>query len=361
LNGITVERLRAVIPTLDLPSFVYDPAIVTANVRSVRDAFPGYHYPVKCNAHPALMRAAVAAGAELDLCSDGDLDAAEEISALTPRSSYTGAGLTPKLFARIAAARCRANLDSLHEVALWARLFPGRAFGVRLQTGYDVKFGLTPPEVEKARAMAGNLVGIHVHDSHRGRTADQAMAVLAAALQTLDATLIRDLEYVSLGGGWPHAYEGETEWNVREVAAAFDARPMRELQERGFHGQVLIEPGEFIVARAGAWIARVATVKTDRDSGPLVILDTPTPIPCADYAYPMTLMRGMEVVGYGDVMCTIHGSTNSGRDRIRRGVLLPDPLPGDVVTIHDTGAYVQALISRFNERRPPSTYVLPPA
>jgi diaminopimelate decarboxylase len=371
LRRISVERLRDLIPTLKLPCFVYDPAVVTANVLELRAAFPAYHYPVKSNAHPELVRAALAAGAMLDLCSDGDINVAEEVAALA-RSSYTGAGLTPEILGRIAGIGCRVNLDSVHEVALWARLAPGRPCGVRLQiprsvSGYDVKFGLTPQEVEEALTIVGRINGIHVHDGHRGRTPDEAAAVFAAALESLDEVLIRELDYVSLGGGWPHAYEGESPWSVTDIAAAIDANPLGALRRKGFRGKTLVEPGEFIVASAGVWLAQVATVKVDRQRPGqlLVILDTPTPMPCADFAYPTISLRRSdgsdhyELPGGRTLPCTVYGSTNSGRDRIRSGVLLPDPSPGDVVVIRDTGAYVQSLISGFNERRPPFTYVMP--
>jgi diaminopimelate decarboxylase len=373
LRQVGIERLCALFPTLKLPCFVYDPAVVTANVRELCAAFPAYHYPVKCNAHPALVQAAVAAGATLDLCSDGDIDVAEDVAALTAQSSYTGAGLTPELLGRVAAAGCRINLDSIHEIGLWARLAPGRPCGVRLQiprsaSGYDVKFGLSSTEVDKARAMVGRITGIHVHDSHRGRTPEEAASVLAVALEPLDEIVIGDLEYVSLGGGWPHAYEGEPPWCVSDVAAAIAAKPLTELHRKGFRGEILVEPGEFVVAPAGVWLALVATVKDDRarSGQQIVILDTPTPIPCANFVYPMTLARrrsgsgDYELLGGRTIPCSVYGSTNSGRDCIRQSVLLADPSPGDVMVIREAGAYVQSLISGFNERRAPSTYVLSP-
>ncbi len=371
MKKLDVERLCALVPSLELPCFVYDPTVVTANVVELCAAFPAYHYPVKSNAHPELVRAAFAAGAMLDLCSDGDIDVAEEVAALT-RSSYTGAGLTPELLGRIVRIGCCVNLDSMHEVKLWARFAPGRPCGVRLQiprsaSGYDVKFGLTPAEIEEALTITGRISGIHVHDGHRGRTPEEAAEVFAAALEPLSEVLIRDLDYVSLGGGWPHAYEGESPWSVTDIAAAIDVNPLDALRRKGFRGEMLVEPGEFIVAPAGVWLARVATIKVDRPrpGQMLIILDTPTPMPCADFAYPTTLLRRSdgsdhyELPGGRTLPCTVYGSTNSGRDRIRSSVLLPDPSPGDVVVIRDTGAYVQSLISGFNERRPPSTYVMP--
>lgn len=360
---LELERLLPHVWGLELPCFVYDPELVAANVAAVRRAFSLYHYPLKCNPHPELVRAAVATGAELDLCSMGDLDIAGDIHALSPRTSYTGVGVNDDMLARLSVAGCRVNLNSLHEVAAWARLSGSRECGVRVeipggQGSYGSKFGLSAAEIERAREFC-RIAGLHVHDNHRGRTPAEAASALAAAILTVPRSLLGDLRYVSLGGGWAHAYEGETPWDLGVLAASVDEQVVAALQRDGFAGELLVEPGEFVVAAAGVWLARVVSAKragTER----IVVLDTPTPVPCAEFAYPVRLLRdGGVVTGQADVPCVIHGSSNSGRDRIRRCGLPTEPRPGDVVAVCDTGAYVRSLISPFNERRIPAQYALP--
>jgi diaminopimelate decarboxylase len=369
------ERLAALAAGLELPCFVYDPVIVAENIQAVRATFPGYHYPVKCNPHPEVVRTAMAAGAALDLCSEGDIAVASVLKGLDAGTSYTGAGLTPELMRRVAAAGCRVNLNSLDEVGLWTKEAPRRVCGIRLEVreaadSYGAKFGLGPSEVARAREMltrsGAALNGVHVHDGHRGRTPEQAARVLADALGPLEAIVVRDLDYVSLGGGWPHAYEGEQAWQLGEVAREIAAQVEAPLRGKGFRGRLLVEPGEFVTASAGAWIAAVASVKRSAADSRIVILDTPTPVPCADFPYPLQLLRregGARdyslVRETATVRCAVHGSTNTGRDRIRAEVLLPEPFPGDAVVIGDAGAYVHSLISPFNERRPPVQVLLP--
>lgn len=348
---------------LDLPCFVYDPAVVAANVVRVRRAFPLYHYPLKCNPHPELVRAAVDAGAELDLCSIGDLDIAVALDALSPRTSYTGAGVSDEMLARLSTSGCRVNLNSLHEVSAWARLSGSRACGVRVELPagertYGSKFGMSGAEIERARELCP-IAGLHVHDSHRGRTPAEAAGALAAALRTVPRSLLAGLQYISLGGGWAHAYEGEAPWDLSVLAASVDEHVVAALRRDGFDGELLVEPGEFVVAAAGVWLACVVSAKR-AGAERIVILDTPTPVPCADFAYPMRLLRdGETVTSQTDVWCTIHGSSNSGRDRIRRCALPAEPQPGDVVAICDAGAYVRSLIAPFNERQIPAQYASP--
>jgi diaminopimelate decarboxylase len=367
---IRLERVAALVPALELPCFVYDASVLAANIANLLAAFPRYHYPVKSNPHPDLLRIAVSAGAQLDLCSDGDLDLADTLG-LSAHASFTGVGLTRERMARVAASRCRVNLDSLDEVGRWSSLGAGRPCGLRLQVGegangYGAKFGLTPDEVQQAFSIlskgGASIAGIHVHDGHRGRTPEEAARVLASALDCVDGPVARQLDYLSLGGGWPHAYEGERAWSAAEFARAADNIALAGLCRRGFAGEVTVEPGEFIVGPAGVWLARVATVKQRRGEPPtdVVILDTPTPVPCADFRYPMHVLRATTVISDGaTVNCAVYGGTNSSRDLIRANVLLPQLSEGDVIIIADAGAYVHSLISGFNERVPPREYVLP--
>lgn len=357
---LDVDRLPALLERLDLPCFLYDPAVLAANIAAVRAVFPRYHYPVKCNPHPELVRTAIAAGAELDLCSMADLDIAIAAGAPLPRTSYTGVGLTGEMLARLSASGCRVNLNSLDEVAGWARQSSSRACGVRVgltDGAYSLKFGLSPAEIEQARDLV-RIDGLHVHDSHRGRTASEAAGVLGAAIDAIASHVVRDLRYVCLGGGWPHAYENENPWDLTELAVAIDERIVAPMRQRGFSGEVLVEPGELVVAGAGVWLSRVVSVRKT-ESEHVVIVDTPTPVPCGDFSYPIRLLRGDGFVRDGnEVVCTIYGSSNSGRDRIRR-TFVAEPRLGDVLAVCDTGAYVHSLISPFNERRPPALYVLP--
>lgn len=372
---LSSAALAQLVPRLELPCFLYAPSVLAHAIASVREAFSAYYYPIKANAHPKLVRTAITAGAELDLCSDGDLEIAAGVGGLTTRTSYTGAGLTQTLMRRIAASGIAVNLDSLQEVTLWTQVAPARACGMRLRLSatlstYATKFGATVAEIREARDVlrrAGvKLAGIHVHDAHRGRSPSDAASVLAAALDELDPELVRDLDYVALGGGWPFAYEGEVSWRLDDVCRAMKNRPIAVLRAKGFAGEIRVEPGEFVVSPAGVWLASVAVVKERPHCGErVVILDTPTPVPFADIAYPIEILRKMNDTSYSPQRssalepCALYGSTNTGRDRIRRDVGLPHIVAGDIVIVRDVGAYVHALIGHFNERQPPRVYVLP--
>lgn len=370
MEALPLDRVLPLLEHGELPCFIYDTTILVANIKSVRARFPRYHYPVKCNALPAMVHAAIGAGAELDLCSRGDLEIAHRLGALSDATSFTGVGMTTALMRDVAAAGCRVNLNSADEAEAWVELGARRVPGVRIEiaarhSGYGSKFGVRAADVaEVCDVRRGRrIAGLHVHDSHRDRSPAEAARVLASALEAVPSWIIAGLEYVCLGGGWPHAYEGEAPWDIDDVAAAFEVEVEGPLRVRGFSGHVLVEPGEFVAAPAGVWLARIASVKRARASASgecIIILDTPTPVPCAEFRYPMTLVRdGGFMTSDAAVVCSIFGSSNSGRDCIRRNVSLPEPAPGDILAIGDTGAYVRSLISSFNERTVPVAYSLP--
>ena len=140
------------------------------------------------------------------------------------------------------------------------------------------KFGMTEAEVAAALDVAraaGPAVrprGIHLHVGSQLGAIDAWRDAVRRALATL--ALLRgnepDLDTLDLGGGFPVGPLGEPSPRparfAREVPALLDAIPADRRPTR-----LAIEPGRFLVARAGWLVARVLHVR-DRD-GRQVVLD----------------------------------------------------------------------------------------
>ena len=153
------------------------------------------------------------------------------------------------------------------------------------------------------------------------------------------------LEHVDLGGGLGVSYDGTAAPTPDDYAAAV-------LPVVGPTGlTVLLEPGRVIVAQSAVLLARVIDVKQYFDARPFVILDagmTELIRPALYGAYHRIeavkprpgAARAMEVVG---PLC-------ESSDVVGKNRKLPPLEVGDLVAVHDAGAYGSMMASTYNRR-----------
>ncbi len=216
-------------------------------------------------------------------------------------------------------------------------------------------------DVARAAGPAVRPRGIHLHVGSQLGAIDAWRDAVRRALATL--ALLRGnepgLDTLDLGGGFPVGPLGEPSPRparfAREVPALLDAIPADRRPTR-----LAIEPGRFLVARAGWLVARVLHVR-DRD-GRQVILDAGM----TELIRPALYGARHAVVALTSLgapideprppdtdAAAVHGPICESTD-----ALGDHPLPplrrGDLVAIRDAGAYAASLSSAYNGRpRPP--------
>ena len=124
---------------------------------------------------------------------------------------------------------------------------------------------------------------------------------------------------------------------------------------RGFEVRLLLEPGRFLIAQAGALLARVLVVKRN-GSKTFVITD----------AGMNDLIRPALYQAYHEILPVIHdpkaqatvvdivGPVCETGDFFARDREMPEVKEGDLVAILDTGAYGMSLSSNYNSRPRPA-------
>jgi len=393
--------LRAAARRFGTPAYVTDRATVDAAVAGLRAAFPDpwiRQYSVKANDIAAVI-AAVCGGGEIgaNVVSRGEWAAARAAGVPNARISLEGVGKTDAdLRAAVKAGRTGEpllwlavestdELGALAEVA--ARGGGGPPLDVLLRLNPDVapethdslavgrgasKFGLTETELtEAADAFAGSpglrLRGIHLHVGSQLGAVDawrdgvrRALALVALARGGLD-----DFDTLDVGGGFPVAAVGdpapEPERFAREVAPLVDGLPPDRRPRR-----LAIEPGRYLVARAGWLLGRVLHVR-DR-GGRQVVLDTGMTelirpalygarhdiVALTSLGAPIDHGGRLPGPGADDAEAVdVHGPICESTDALGEHVL-PPLRRGDLVAIRDAGAYGASLSSTYNGRpRPP--------
>jgi diaminopimelate decarboxylase len=186
---------------------------------------------------------------------------------------------------------------------------------------------------------------------------EQVGAAMVAAVKSLD----HDIEAFSIGGGLSTPYRaGDEPVDVRRYANAW--RQAREEIEAWLgHGvRMEIEPGRFLVAEAGCLVSEVRVVK-DAGNHHFVLADTGfndlmRPAMYGAYhamslidANGQAVQRPLRPTVVGGPLCE-SGDIFTQDDESLTPQLLPQARVGDLLVIHDTGAYGASMSSNYNSR-----------
>ncbi|MGA2570417.1 MAG: diaminopimelate decarboxylase [Terracidiphilus sp.] len=373
-DGVSLEALARRYGT---PLFVYSAEDILGRLRLFQQALAGRDhlvcYSVKANSALAILKLLAARGAGFDIVSGGEL---ERVLVAAPEAAgrvvFSGVGKTAaEIDLALKAGIFQFNVESEGELALLAarasKLKIRARFALRvnpdvfadthpyISTGLrEHKFGIDirrAPAIYKSAAGSRWLEahGVSVHIGSQIRSA----APFGAAIER-EAKLARQLrregialKAIDAGGGLGIDYHGgafDAAAKVEEYAAALEAAL------GDFGGRLLIEPGRFLVAPAGALVARVLYVKRNGKKT-FVITDAAM----NDLIRPALYQAYHEIVpvrpraGKARIVDVVGPVCETG-DFFARDRRLGPVEPGDLVALLDAGAYGMAQSSNYNSR-----------
>jgi len=330
-------------------------------------------YAVKANSALAILKLLADLGAGFDIVSGGEL---ERVRAAAPealnRVVFSGVGkTTAEIDLALKTGILEFNVESEAELALLAsraqKLKRKARFALRvnpdvfaethpyISTGLrEHKFGIDirhARRIYKSAAQNPWLIahGISVHIGSQIRSA----APFAAAMlrvSKLAAQLLTDgiqIQSIDAGGGLGIDYHGgpfDPAAKVAEYTAAIESAL------GDFQGRLLLEPGRFLVAQAGALIARVLQVKQNGKKT-FVITDAAMNdlIRPALYQAHHDIVPLRPRVGRPRTVDVVGPVCETG-DFFARDRKLSPVEPGDLLALLDAGAYGMAQSSNYNSR-----------
>lgn len=340
-------------------------------------------YAVKANSALAILKLLAAHGAGFDIVSGGEL---ERVLAAAPEAAgkvvFSGVGKTAaEIDLALAADILEFNVESEAELDLLAaragRMKRKARFALRvnpdvfadthpyISTGLrEHKFGI---DIRRAAAIYQRAAkrrwlephGVSVHIGSQIRSADPFGAALERVAK-LARQLAREgieLKSIDAGGGLGIDYHVPVGRRGAESDAAGKVAEWASAVERAlgdFSGQLLLEPGRFLVAQAGALLARVLYVKRNGKKT-FVIVDAAM----NDLIRPALYQAHHEIVpvrsraGKPQVADVVGPVCESG-DFFARDRKLAPVEPGDLVAVLDAGAYGMAQASNYNSRPRPA-------
>jgi diaminopimelate decarboxylase len=380
-DGADLSTLAAAHGT---PLYVYSGQQIAHRFQMFEAAFANRShticYAVKANSSLAILRLLAERGAGFDIVSGGELERVRKAhKPALKKVVFSGVGKQIwEIDAALQADILLFNVESegeLHLLAARAEALGKRArFALRvnpdvfadthpyISTGLsEHKFGI---DIKAARAIYRkaakskwlDAAGVSVHIGSQIRKVDPFAAALAR-VASLIADLRkdgRDIRYVDAGGGLGIDYG----------TAAFD--PTRQVQKyatalaKGLANEpahLLLEPGRFIVAQAGALLTRVLYVKK---SGAKTFVITDAGM--NDLIRPSLYHAHHEIIPIKqpaksrarEAKVDVVGPVCESGDFFARDRALPPVKPGDLVLLLDAGAYGMSLTSNYNTRPRPA-------
>jgi len=363
------------------PLYVYSADQILERLGLFQQALAGREnlvcYAVKANSALAILKLLADHGAGFDIVSGGEL---ERVLVAAPeavgRVVFSGAGKTAaEIDKALSLGILEFNVESQAELELLgtraAKLKKQARFALRvnpdvfaethpyISTGLrEHKFGVDIRQALAIYKSAANnrwlqAHSVSVHIGSQIRSADPfgaAMERVARLARQLQRAGIQ-LTALDAGGGLGidyHMGSFDAAAKVAEYAAAIE----KSLAD--FEGHLMIEPGRFIVAQAGALVTRVLQVKHNGKKT-FVITDAGM----NDLIRPALYQAHHEIVplrpraGKSKIVDVVGPICESG-DFFAHDRKLAPVEPGDLIALLDAGAYGMAQSSNYNTRLRPA-------
>ena len=381
-SGVDLASLAAQFGT---PLYVYSADAVRERVAMLEREFaPVPHticYAVKANSSLALLKRLGALGCGFDIVSGGELERVRRAApeALS-RVVFSGVGKQAwEMDAALEAGILLFNVESEAELELLAERAQaaGKTARIALRVNPDVfaethpyistglrehKFGIAieraPAVYRRAQQLPGlEPAGVSVHIGSQIRSVEPFAAALKRVRGLVEQLRSEgmNISHIDAGGGFGIEY-GQADFDPAARVAEY-ANALRSVLD-GFETHLLLEPGRFLVAQAGALVSRVLYTKQNGNKH-FVITDAAM----NDLIRPALYKAHHEIVpvtrsGRPTRVADIVGPVCESGDFFAHDRETPELQSEDLVALLDAGAYGMSLASHYNTRVHPAEVLI---
>ncbi|QMV72694.1 diaminopimelate decarboxylase [Comamonas piscis] len=382
-NPFTPDLLWQLADDFNTPLWVYDADTIRQRIAELQ-AFDTVRFAQKACSNIHVLQLMRAQGVKVDAVSRGEvlraLAAGYQGGFGEPSDIvFTADVMDQATLATVVEHKIPVNagsIDMLHQLgqaspghAVWLRINPGFGHGHSNKTntgGEHSKHGIWHSDLTMALAVIAErglqLVGLHMHIGS-GVDYSHLQEVCGAMVQLVQRTHAAGhrLQAISAGGGLSIPYkEGDATIDTQHYFGLWDAARKQAEALVGHHLGLELEPGRYLVAESGVLLGTVRATK-NAGSNHFVLVDTGfnelmRPSMYGSYHGMHVQRRGVGVLpAQGDAV--VAGPLCESGDVFTQGeagVVLPRPLGdaqvGDLLVIHDTGAYGASMSSNYNSR-----------
>jgi diaminopimelate decarboxylase len=357
------------------PFYAYDAAVMRHNYKALSDAVAGFaevYYSIKANPAPEVAAIFHDLGAGLEIASLNEFDRARTAGCAPERIIFAGPGKGQhELAATVEAGVGEIHLESFEEAEHVARL--GERFGRKVAVavrvnpvagaqggamrmgGKPTAFGFDEEDLAEVVARieafdALDLQGVHLF---AGTQILKASVLVSQWRHGLDvARTVADLtgrpmKSIDLGGGLGVPYhEGDGEIDLAELKASVrDLIAEKAADPRVADAHVVLEPGRFLTANAGAYVLGVRAVKHSRGQR-FIVTDGGMHHHLAASGnlgqvikrdYPLVAADKMDAPDR--LQANVVGPLCTPLDTLGRQTELPEVAQGNLIAVLQSGAY----------------------
>ena len=359
------------------PLYVYDSAVIERQYKRITEAFKvknlRINYACKALSNINILKLFKELGAGLDTVSVQEVELGIRAGFAPQDIIYTPNCVSLEEIQEAVAFGVKINIDNISileqfgqahlDVPVCIRINPHIMAGGNHKTSVghiDSKFGISihqMPLVHRVIEATGLKVeGVHMHTG--SDILDPDVFLFGAEIMLKIAKEFPGLEYLDFGSGFKVPYkEGDIETNIEELGEMISERFNEFCKEYGRDLCLMFEPGKFLVSDSGSFLVQVNVVKQTTstvfagiDSG-LNHLIRPMFYNSfhriTNVSKPGGRARFYTVVGY------ICETDTFGINR-----RIAEINEGDILCIHNAGAYCFSMASNYNSRFRPAEVLI---
>ncbi|MEL6835693.1 MAG: diaminopimelate decarboxylase [Bacteroidota bacterium] len=359
------------------PLYLYDSAVIKRQYDKINGAFDvkrlRINYACKANTNLSIMRLLQSWGSGLDTVSIQEVELGLQAGFAPQDIIYTPNCVSLEEIAEAVSLGVRINIDNISILEQFGHQFPDIPICIRINphimaggnakisVGHiDSKFGISihqmPHILKIVQTLGLHIEGIHMHT---GSDILNAESFLQAAEILLNcAQSFQNLDYIDFGSGFKVPYKpGGIATDIEDFGERLSQRFNEFCAEYGKDLMLIFEPGKFLVSEAGYFLARCNVVKTTPatafvgvDSG-LNHLSRPMMYDAYHHITNLSNPEGKKriytVVGY--ICETDTFGANRQLNEVREG---------DIICLHNAGAYCYSMSSNYNSRYRPAEVLI---
>lgn len=370
--------LCAIADQFGTPVYVYDESVIIAQYRRLKDAFGEQevklHYALKALNNSNILKTLRKQGAGLDAVSIEEVFLGLRAGFEAHEIMYTPNGVSFEEIEKAVELGVMVNIDNLSIleqfgarygslVPVCVRINPHIMAGghAHISVGHiDSKFGISIHQLRHINRIVEHyhirIVGLHMHTGSDLIDAD--VFIQGAELLYQAAIGFPNLQFMDFGSGFKVAYkEGDIVTPIEEIGAKIGASFRQFCKEYGRELELWFEPGKFLVSESGWLLVSVNVVKQTTSTVFIGVNSGQNHLirPMFYNAYhhiencsnPNGQKKLYSVVGY------ICETDTFGYDR-----QITEVREGDVLAIHNAGAYGFSMSNQYNARLRPAEVLI---
>ena len=371
IGGVSVLELCKEFGT---PLYVYDAAVIERQYNKLINAFPNRNlkisYACKALTNISILKFIKNLGAKLDTVSIQEVQLGLKAGFETKDIMYTPNCVNIDEIIKAVGFGVQINIDNISILEQFGHLY-GDTYPVcvrinphimaggntKISTGHiDSKFGISIYQLRHLeRVIVSNNIKVNGLHMHTGSDILDADVFLRGAEILFEAARsFKDLEFMDFGSGFKVKYSpSDNTTNIEELGQKLGVRFEEFCKEYGKDLAIMFEPGKFLVSESGFLFVRTNVIKQTTstvfagvDSGQNHLI---RPMMYDAYHHitnvsnPSGTLRIYSVVGY------ICETDTFGWDR-----KLNEVREGDILVLHNAGAYGYSMSSNYNSRYRPA-------